>query len=121
MIAQYSIGPSIGPSVGLSAVLLTGSTGHLGCHLLASLTNNPAIHRIYALNRSKNLSVEERHRERFRAAGLDHDNLKSNKIRYFEGDLSAGNLGLSKELYDEVCDSQLHSCVVSFVLRFNNR
>jgi len=93
MIAQYSIGPSMGPSV----VLLTGSTGHLGCHLLASLTKNPAVHRIYALNRPKNLSVEERHRERFRAAGLDFDDLKSNKIRFIEGDLSARNLGLSKE------------------------
>ena len=107
MIARYSIGPSIGPSV----VLLTGSTGHLGCLLLASLTKNPTVHRIYALNRPKNLSAEERHRERFRAAGFDFDDLKSNKIRFIVGDLSARNLGLSKELYNEVWDSQFYLCV----------
>ena len=99
MITQYSIGTSV--------VLLTGSTGHLGCHLLTNLIKNSAVHRIYAFNRPKNSPVQERHRERFRAAGLDLDHLKSSKLRFVEGDLSTRNLGLSDELYNEVCGSQL--------------
>lgn len=113
MIAQYSIGPS--------AVLLTGSTGHLGCHLLANIAKNLAVYRIYAFNRPNNSSVQERHRERFQAAGLHLDHLKSSKLRFVEGDLSARNLGLSDELYNEVCGSQLQLCIFSFILRFNNR
>ena len=112
MIAQYSVG---------LVVLMTGSTGHLGCHLLTYLTKNSAVHRIYALNRSRTPPVEERHRERFRAAGLSLDVLKSSKVVFVEGDLSTKNFGLSEELYSEVCTPLPYLYVLSFIPRFNNR
>jgi len=51
----------------------------MGCPL-ASLIKNSTGHRIYALNRPKNMRAEERHYERSQTAGLDLDDLTSSRL-----------------------------------------
>ncbi|KXN81584.1 L-aminoadipate-semialdehyde dehydrogenase large subunit [Leucoagaricus sp. SymC.cos] len=98
MIELYSDG--LVPSV-----FLTGSTGHLGSQILARLLTDPAISRVYAFNRPGTRSIEERHADQFRTDELDVDVLKSNKLRFVEGDLSEKHLSISEDLYDEIRDS----------------
>lgn len=84
-------------------ILITGSTGGLGSHTLASLLKRRDVISIYALNRlSKRASVEERQRSSFEDRGLDTDLLDSQKLVYIEGDASKEQLGLDQKLYEEV-------------------
>ena len=85
-----------------SVVLLTGSTGGLGSFLLAQLIENPAVERIYALNRPSSTSSAQRQSSAFGDKGLSLDLLKSDKLVYVEADASQDRCGLSPALYDKV-------------------
>ncbi|EJU02073.1 acetyl-CoA synthetase-like protein [Dacryopinax primogenitus] len=87
-------------------VLLTGSTGTLGTYLLQSLLLDERVKRVYAVNRpsSKN-EMAAGQREAFEDRGVDINLLKLPKLRLIETDTAAKHLGLSEELYDELCDS----------------
>jgi hypothetical protein len=84
-------------------VLLTGSTGHLGCHLLAGVVKDDNIKLVYAFNRPADIDIKERHRVAFQNAGLDVELLESSKINFVQGDLARLDFGVAKELYREVC------------------
>lgn len=92
-----------------AVILLTGSTGHLGSHIMASLLRDPQISMIYTLNRFhvKGLSSRDRHRNRFIEEGLDATLLDSTKLIQIEGDYEKENLGVSEVLYTEVCSVRL--------------
>jgi FlaA1/EpsC-like NDP-sugar epimerase len=91
-------------------VLLTGSTGHLGSQILDGLLRDPSISKVYTINRPvASQSIADRHRERFRDKGLEEGLLESSKIVYLETEYSKAQLGLSNELYSEVCRS-LSAC-----------
>lgn len=112
MIKKYSSGlPDFGfdgksTCIGDFVVLLTGSTGHLGSHLLQSLLQSNRIIRVYTLNRpSNNMSALERQRVAFEEQGFDIESLSSKKLVALEGDASQNTLGLSKHIYKEVRDS----------------
>ncbi|KXN82909.1 L-aminoadipate-semialdehyde dehydrogenase large subunit [Leucoagaricus sp. SymC.cos] len=111
MIELYSDG--LAPSV-----FLTGSTGHLGSQILAHLLTDPAISRVYTFNCPGTRSIEEQHADQFCTDGLDVDVLKSNKLRFVEGDLSEKHLSISEDLYDEV-NSVLLIIYNSWRLDFN--
>ena len=106
MIAQYS---NPWPTVNGNAepgtvVLLTGSTGNIGSHILEALLRDPRILRIYAYNRPspRQVSLLDRHRERFEDKGFDKALLFSEKLKFLEGDASRNNLGLSSLVFNEV-------------------
>ena len=82
-------------------VLVTGTTGMLGCHILAQLSLDPSVGRIYALNRASSELVA-RHFESIRSQGLLGEWLSSPKFRIIGTDISQPRLGLSPELYNEV-------------------
>ena len=106
MIAQYS---SAWPTVDGNAepgmvVLLTGSTGNIGSHILEALLRESRILRIYAFNRpsSRPVSLLDRHRERFEDKGFDESLLVSQKLVFLEGDTSQDDLGVSSLVFNEV-------------------
>ena len=84
-------------------VLLTGSTGALGSHLLASLLQDKTVKRVYALNRlSASSPTVGRQKIGFVDQGLDTELLSSNKLVFIDGDISKTNMELEVEVYNEV-------------------
>ncbi|RDX49617.1 acetyl-CoA synthetase-like protein [Lentinus brumalis] len=86
-------------------VLVTGTTGRLGSHLLAQLLQRPDVVRVYALNRESSGSVaalEKRSREAFKQWGLDESLLSGGKVSFHAVDLAKPNFALSEELYQEI-------------------
>jgi len=106
MIAQYSHPwPTVnGDAEPGTVVLLTGSTGNLGSHILEALLRDPRILRIYAFNRpsSRQISLLDRHIERFEDKGFDEALLTSEKLTFIEGDVSQDNLGVLSSVFNEV-------------------
>ena len=86
-------------------VLVTGTTGRLGCHLLSQLLERPEVVRVYALNRESSGSVEaleKRSREAFKQWCLDESLLSGGRVSFHAVDLAKPEFGLNRALYDEV-------------------
>lgn len=101
MITKYSKGfeePIIHEktvaSSGRMVVLLTGSTGGLGSHILEILLALPSVERVYAFNRRGRTPASERQRDGFLDRALDLKLLSSDKLIYLEGDTTKEDLGL---------------------------
>lgn len=94
------------PTAGI-VVLLTGSTGALGCHILATLLSNDSVVEVITVNRGYN--VAERQRAAFESRGIPTDMLSSNKLTSLAGQMKEANLGLNDTKLSHVCASQL-SC-----------
>ncbi|KAK7973541.1 Acyl transferase/acyl hydrolase/lysophospholipase [Apiospora saccharicola] len=71
---------------GKVAVLLTGSRGYIGRHLLASLVDDARVARIYCLVRGRTEQQQQQH--------------SSAKVKIIYGDLSQPSLGLSAAAFD---------------------
>ncbi|KAK0230496.1 hypothetical protein IW262DRAFT_1453406 [Armillaria fumosa] len=80
-------------------VLLTGTTGALGCHILASLILDQAVRRIYAVNRPGKVSAKERQQQSLIKHGLD---INMEKDTMLEVDLSSKNQLFSSEVTSSV-------------------
>lgn len=112
MIKKYSSGLPVNIAqkktrrsiIGPVIVLLTGSTGGLGSHMLASMVTNPQFKKIYAFNRPslKMASIYDRHNTMFKKHGLDARLIDDQKIVYLCGDATKANLGISAHMYGEV-------------------
>ncbi len=85
---------------GQDIVLLTGTTGGLGAHVLFHLLKDPTVGRVYALNRAS--ASMKQQRNTFRGNGLDEDTLKSPKLKFLTGDLSQPSFGLDLSVYEDV-------------------
>ncbi|KAF7341016.1 Acetyl-CoA synthetase-like protein [Mycena sanguinolenta] len=128
MIAKYSAGFEIpvsphGKSVASSTqgqvVLLTGSTGGLGSHILEILLRHPAIERVYAFNRLGRIPVSERQQAAFVDRALDIALLASEKLIYFEGDSAKENLGLPLDVWTTLRDTITVIIHNAWTLNFN--
>ncbi|GBE89006.1 hypothetical protein SCP_1500080 [Sparassis crispa] len=89
-------------------ILVTGTTGRLGCHLLSQLLQRPDVIRVYALNRDSqgsDVALRARQQEAFKTWGLDVGLLDSEKLMLMASELPKRYMGLSKERYDEIRDS----------------
>ncbi|KAF8955032.1 acetyl-CoA synthetase-like protein [Flammula alnicola] len=108
MIAKYNTGLSAPISAGVAAngtqVLITGSTGNLGSQITETLLRDPSVTKIYALNRVSGNPLSK-HTERFTDKGFDTGLLSSEKLVFLEGDITQKNLGLSKEVYQELLNN----------------
>ena len=85
-------------------VLVTGTTGALGSHILKHLLLEPEVVKVFAYNRSP--SIAETQRAAFASNGLDADLLDSPKLRYICGNMDEPMLGLTALVYNEVCTFQ---------------
>lgn len=92
-------------------VLLTGSTGSLGSHVLEGLLRDANVAKVYTLNRPSSIPSAARHMNRFQDKGLDVELLASPKLVHLASDYSTDNLGLSSQQYDEV------SCISHIFVR----
>jgi thioester reductase-like protein/2-polyprenyl-3-methyl-5-hydroxy-6-metoxy-1,4-benzoquinol methylase len=112
LVTKYSTGfpqhqPSVSTAPETETILLTGSTGSMGCFMLADLVALPSVSRIYALNRkdTHGHSLKERQVISLRDRGLDASLVDSPKVVLLEGDISKSNLGLDSAVYNEIRDS----------------
>ncbi|KAF7353828.1 Acetyl-CoA synthetase-like protein [Mycena venus] len=92
---------------GAEVVVLTGTTGALGSHILAYLLGSSEISKVYAFNRpsSQSDNIKNRHRTSFSANGLDVHLLESPKLKLLETNLNEAQFGMSSADYDVLKDS----------------
>ncbi|GAB1517035.1 hypothetical protein RhiTH_000078 [Rhizoctonia solani] len=83
-------------------VVVTGTTGGLGSHLLAQLLENDVVEKVWAMNRKSSKGNREREVASFEDKLLDLNLLKSEKLVFVDTDLEDPKLGLSDETYDEI-------------------
>ncbi|KII87501.1 hypothetical protein PLICRDRAFT_257848 [Plicaturopsis crispa FD-325 SS-3] len=111
MIKKYSQGlggtvPDAPAKLVDIVVLLTGTTGALGSHLLAALLEDSNVKRVYAYNRpSSGRTIQSRQEEAFQDRGMDVNLVSSPKVVFVEGDASQSNLGLPESTYQELLES----------------
>ncbi|EPQ53300.1 acetyl-CoA synthetase-like protein [Gloeophyllum trabeum ATCC 11539] len=123
MIAKYSA-TLAGPKEPKAVVLLTGSTGTLGTHLLFQLLRNENVAKVYAYNRkSSAASSSERQKAAFVDKGFDagllEDAVAPLKVEFLEGDAAHENLGLDPAVYAELQRTCTHIIHNAWRLDFN--
>ncbi|KAH8102917.1 hypothetical protein BXZ70DRAFT_1057354, partial [Cristinia sonorae] len=98
-------------------VLLTGSTGSLGAHVLASLLADDTIKNVITLNRGTD--VEQRQKSAFQTRGLPTELLNSKKLRSLVGDMKERDLGLSEVESNDVRNCTTHIIHNAWRVDFN--
>ena len=83
-------------------VVLTGSTGSLGLHILRSLLDDPNIQKIYCLNRSVN--GRQRQEQGFVNLGLER-NLDLPRVEFIQADSGKGQLGIPDAQFNKLASS----------------
>ncbi|CCL98028.1 uncharacterized protein FIBRA_00021 [Fibroporia radiculosa] len=91
-------------------VLVTGTTGNLGCYLLDALVSSSEVRLVYALNRASRdgASLLNRQKEALRHRGLDPQIPHSPKVILLEGSLTDPTWGLPVGVYEQVHRSTTH-------------
>lgn len=85
-------------------ILITGTTGAIGTAVLANLATLDSVSRIYAFNRhpSSSKPLYQRQASSLRDRGYSEKILENGKIVLVEGDQSKYDLGIPKDLFEEV-------------------
>ncbi|KAJ1310588.1 hypothetical protein OPQ81_007317 [Rhizoctonia solani] len=83
-------------------VVVTGTTGALGSHLLAQLLESDKVEKVWAMNRKSSRENKEREVLSFEDKLLDVSLLKSKKLVFVDADLEDRRLGLCDGMYDEI-------------------
>ena len=94
-------------------VLLTGSTGALGSHILNNLLRNSNVILVYVLyiaNRGTS-EIKKRQADALIGQGLSEQDAYSNKIVYVEYSLTENDLGIKSEYLDKVSLLRLYKVV----------
>ncbi|KAK7007684.1 acetyl-CoA synthetase-like protein [Favolaschia claudopus] len=102
-----------------ATVLLTGSTGGLGSHILESLLASPTVERVYAFNRKGRTPLSMRQTSAFVDRSLDVALLSSEKLVYLEGDAAKQDLGLPPDVFKTVRDTITAIIHNAWALDFN--
>ncbi|KAG9197068.1 hypothetical protein G6514_002473 [Epicoccum nigrum] len=87
--------PAILQQAGKHTIILTGSTGSLGTHMLEQLLNNPSVEKVYCLNRSAD--AEQRQKASFDTH--HHDPARFDKASFLQTDLGKESFGLDEPTY----------------------
>lgn len=82
-------------------VLLTGSTGNIGSHILASLLADDRVGRVYTLNRPSAGPAIQRLQVAFSERALPVDILDHPKLSAFVGDITQSKFDLEPAVYNE--------------------
>lgn len=101
--------------IDLSNILLTGSTGFLGIHLLRDLLLNNDVKKIYCIIRNKiNLNGKKRLNKLIEYYFNSDEtllNLIEEKVTILNGDIAKSQLGLDKKTYIEIQENT--TCVIN--------
>ncbi|KAJ4476520.1 hypothetical protein C8R41DRAFT_845764 [Lentinula lateritia] len=102
-------------------VVLTGSTGAFGAHILCELLKDPHIKLIYALNRKGAHSILERQQKVFKdkALGQQAEAINSGRVVLIDSDITANGLGVNSQLYQKIADSVTHVIHSAWRVDFN--
>ncbi|TCD65529.1 putative PKS/NRPS-like protein biosynthetic cluster [Steccherinum ochraceum] len=100
-----------------TVVLLTGSTGNLGSHILAALLQSSDIKAVYTLDRGT--GVMERLKASFQDRGLSVGLLESKKLGAYSADLAKSDLGLDQDVFTKIQQSVSHIIHNAWKLDFN--
>jgi UDP-glucose 4-epimerase len=105
-----------------SAILLTGTTGSLGAHILAKLVSLPSATRIVCLLRPQaDTHPVIRLREALSAKGLNIPDRAWSRIEVIESDMAKPNLGLSKVWYAELRSHVTHIVHAAWPMDFKRK
>lgn len=110
-VAEIAISPSQNQNF---VVLLTGSTGSLGSHLLDRLSISPSVSTIYCLNRGRD--VAERQAKSHQGKGLP---TRFEKVKFLGCDFSRPLLGLDKVSYVDLLTNVTHIIHNAWDVNFN--
>ncbi|KAI1354706.1 putative polyketide synthase [Xylaria sp. FL0043] len=93
-----------------SSVIVTGATGSLGSHLVATIASRTDVSSVICLNRRSKLEISatERQLQALAQKGIALPQVTLDKLRVFETDLSKPHLGLSDEEYNYILDNTTH-------------
>ncbi|EFW13279.1 putative NRPS-like protein biosynthetic cluster [Coccidioides posadasii str. Silveira] len=89
-------------------ILLTGSNGSLGAHLLAHLAKDPSVFHIICLNRPSMQDPYERQQQSLRSKGLSLSEREWEKIRIYQSNSSLPQLGLPEKDYMTLQEDVTH-------------
>ena len=119
MVVKYTSNlpsPSNGANrqlVGPPVVLLTGSTGNIGSHILASLLSDDRVGKIYTLDRASS-SSSQRLKAAFAVRGLPLVLLEDKRLVPLTGTLTQDSFGLDDSVYNEVrIPPSFHPCLAA--------
>ena len=113
MLEKYSKGmPAGGDKV---VVLLTGSTGSLGCYLLDELVRRELVSRVYALNRADNGLAKQTEASQSRGLATDF----RDKVVFLHADLARERLGLDATDYAAMQQSVTFAVHNAWPVNFN--
>lgn len=101
-----------------ATVLLTGSTGSLGSHVLAHLISMPTVVRVVCLNREAHDAPSSRQFECNQIKGAPIAAEMRGKIEILAADLRRPCLGLSEETYKRLTESVTHVIHGAFQVNF---
>lgn len=107
MLATYTdhlprpVHPADGSTPSHIAVLLTGSTGNVGSHILAALLAERRVDRVYTLNRPSSDGTN-RQSLAFIERGLPLELLAQDKLVELSGDVTHDRLGLQPAVFENV-------------------
>ena len=108
-----------------AVILLTGSTGSLGSHLLTHLVMMPTVTRVICLNRApltgKTSDPQERLLKSVQSKGIVLSESASSKIEVIQTDLATPLLGLSSAKHDDICERVTHILHNAWPMDFNRR
>ncbi|GBE89888.1 putative polyketide synthase [Sparassis crispa] len=110
MRPRSAVSVSHSPSPSEHVVLVTGTTGALGCHIVARLLSMDEVKHVYGFNRTSTTGTALRARQAaiFAAQGLPSRLVDSPKLTLVEGDLAAEDLGVSDDIVNELLSSVTH-------------
>jgi hypothetical protein len=93
-----------GSASGLNTVVLTGTTGFLGAHILQELLIRSDVHSVYAINRvdSAGSSILQRQTSVFCQYGLNVLLVTSPKLVLVEADMASNDLNITDKTRNEV-------------------
>ncbi|KAJ7769931.1 hypothetical protein B0H16DRAFT_1516867 [Mycena metata] len=110
----------LSPSTG-KVVLVTGTTGELGCYLLARLLEDNDVVHVYSLNRrsSTEQGLPERQSRALHERGLDANILNSRKLSLLEGDTAKAGFDIDAAVYHQMQQSVTHIIHNAWPVDFN--
>ena len=99
-----------------NVVILTGSTGALGSHILHTLLLAQSITHIYCLNRATNsLALQQKRNQSY---GLEMQ-LNASRVTFVTADLSQEHLGLQQDVFHQLIGTATHIIHNAWPVNFN--
>ncbi|KAL8933380.1 MAG: hypothetical protein Q9216_006389 [Gyalolechia sp. 2 TL-2023] len=99
-----------------TVVVLTGSTGGFGSHILNVLLSNPAVSHVYCLNRAVDSLSLQKARNKTRHLSTD---LSTDRLTFCTCDLSKPYLGLQPSMFNELAATKLLVIHNAWPVNFN--